>query len=299
MQLAHVAAFINNLDGSMIGPGLGGWQGSPTIIADQPAMAGDVLVKLNGRAKLIRTGAAPAFGVVIEEMNPGSPIRPAPNNAWHHVAVWAEDLLRTVDLLEKRGYKRDVVGCRDGGLDTFAYMTGASLPRVEVLDGRFRQSTPDLYAGDAGEQPRTELHGWLLPKNIAAVVNDDREFAELKTCWKEAFSADWSADRNDALKVQAAGKVRDLRLRTVRAAGSPFVTIILPDAGSRDLIAPVGEGGWHHVTFASRNLAFDVAALQRVGFKKEFEEYHDDGAPCSFVMMRAEEGTRVVLHQSE
>ncbi len=139
MDLNHVAVFIDNIDESTLAPALGGW-GAPAItIANQPVTVSGRPGEHSGRTRRIRTASKAFFGVSIEDVAPGAPIQPVPGRAWHHIAVWCQDVPATVERLEQEGYRKDVVGRGPAGeLETFAYMVSDQGPRIEVADAAMK-----------------------------------------------------------------------------------------------------------------------------------------------------------------
>jgi catechol 2,3-dioxygenase-like lactoylglutathione lyase family enzyme len=296
MELYHVAVFVDDLEKSALAPALGGWVGSLQQIAGQPAAAGGRPVEITGRTRRVRTAGNPDFSISIEDMVPGAPIRPAPGNAWHHVALWCDDIAATVQALEDQGYERDVVGRGPNGeLTTFAYMISARGPRLELSDAAMQTRVLAYFAQDnAGDASEDTLVTPSSPYELATVVESAEDLEALRLCWTRALGAEWSKVTDSAVTVLTTDGERALRMRTVRSAGNPYVTIIAPDPASRALLAPVGAGGWHHVGFRSNDLPRDVASLKRLGFTMEFCDRGEDG-PLSFAMMAAPEGTRIKL----
>jgi catechol 2,3-dioxygenase-like lactoylglutathione lyase family enzyme len=300
MELNHVAVFVDSLEDTSLPAALGGW-GAPAItITDQPVTVGGKPGGHSGRTRRVRTAVEPPFGVSIEDVAPDAPIQPEPGNAWHHIAVWCDDVRGSVAALEANGYRRDVVG-RDanGELATFAYMVSDMGPRVEVSDAAMRAGMLAYHArtvaAEGIEVAPSDLSAPLAPVEVAVVVDGPEELERLRACWRNAFDADWGEVRDSVVKVTAAGASRELRLRSVSTRALPCVTILASAQDSRALLAPLDGDGWHHVTFRSADLAQDVAAFRRAGFGLEFCDPSDDGSPRSFAMLVAPEGTRVKL----
>jgi catechol 2,3-dioxygenase-like lactoylglutathione lyase family enzyme len=300
MDLNHVAVFVDNLERSALAPALGGWGAPIVTIAGQPVTVEGRPGEHSGRTRRIRTASSPPFGVSVEDVAPGAPIQPVPGNAWHHIAVWCEDVAGTVALLEQQGYRKDVVGRGpDGELATFAYMVSDRGPRVELADAAMKARMLEYTArasADAGDGAAAgELSAPLAPCEVAVVVETADDLERLKQGWETAFGADWGEITDESVSVQTAQGESELRTRRVSTTGLPRVTIAVPDPASRALLTPVDPNGWHHVGFASADVTRDAAWLEQCGFTMEFRERLDGGRPPAFVMMRAPEGTRVKL----
>jgi catechol 2,3-dioxygenase-like lactoylglutathione lyase family enzyme len=299
MDLNHVAVFVDSLEDTMLAEALGGWGAPAVTISDQPVMVAGMPSVHSGRTRRIRTASEPPFGVSIEDVVPDAPIQPEPNNAWHHIAVWCDDVRGTVAALEANGYRKEVVG-RDanGEIATFTYMVSEAGPRLEVSDAVMRARMGDYHSSTAAagiEARAGDLSAPLAPVEVAVVVDSIEDLQRLQRCWQNAFAADWGEICDSTATITAANAPSELRLRKVSTRALPCVTIVVPEEDARALLAPESGSGWHHVTFRSRDLAHDVAALQRAGFALEFCDRSDDGGPRSFAMLAAPEGTRVQL----
>ena len=301
MELNHVAVFVDNLEKATLGPALGGWAGEAISISAQPVIVNGRPAEHSGRTRRIRT-ANPAFGVSVEDVAPGAPIQPIPGHAWHHVAVWCDDILASVHALEESGYTRDIVGRGPNGkLATFAYMISDSGPRLELADAairsRFLQHAAEQQerADAAGQSRCAVLSAPLLPDHVTAVVETMDDLEALTACWRQAFKAEWEEVVEEAITVITVQGARELRTCRIRTLGYPYLAILVPSVESRALLAPVGGHGWHHVGFRTGNLALDVALLEASGFRREFFHQGRNGQIGSFAMMVAPEGTRIRL----
>jgi hypothetical protein len=300
MDLNHVAVFVDDIEASTLVPALGGWGAPVVTISAQPVTVNGRPGEHSGRTRRVRTASSPPFGVSIEDVAPDAPIQPVPGNAWHHIAVWCEDVAGTVELLEQQGYRKDVVGRGpDGELATFAYMISDHGPRVEVADAAMKARMLEYAArasAEAGDSTDAgNLSAPLAPREVAVVVETVEDLERLRLGWMKAFGAGWGAVTDTSVPVRTPDGMGELRHRSVSTLGMPHVTIIVPDRASRALLAPVDTNGWHHVGFASADLGRDVAWLERCGLAMEFCDQDDEGRPGSFAMMRAPEGTRIKL----
>ena len=190
----------------------------------------------------------------------------------------------------------------DGKLATFAYMVSDHGPRVEVADAAMKARMLDYFASTAaevGDRPvEGGLSGPLTPREVAVVVENVDTLEGLKLTWGRAFGADWGEMVDQTVAVRTDEGLRDLRTCSVSTRGTPCVTIMVPDSGSRELLAPVDTDGWHHVGFTSRDLAGDIAWLERSGFAVTFSNQIDERSAATFAVMGAPGGTLVKLTQS-
>lgn len=300
MDLNHVAVFVDSLDKTTLAAALGGWGGPVVTITDQPVTVDGRPGGHSGRTRRVRTASEPPFGVSIEDVTPDAPIQPEPGNAWHHVAIWCDDVRATVEALEANGYRKDVVGRDpDGQLATFAYMVADSGPRVEVADAAMRERMHAYHARTAADKgievASSGLSAPLTPIEVAVVVSSVADLERLRSCWQAAFGADWGKVIESTTQVDANGETRALRVRSVSTRTLPCVTILAPLGDSRALLAPVAGDGWHHVAFRSGNLDQDMTALRQKGFVLEFCDHVGDKGQHCFAMLVAPEGTRVKL----
>jgi hypothetical protein len=222
-----------------------------------------------------------------------------PGNAWHHVAVWCNDVAGTVRALEQQAYNAEVVGRGPNGeIATFAYVSSGRGPRLELTDATIRRRQLAQFASEAQQAEHTS-HGHhrapFLPYEVVTVVENTGELERLKVCWQQVLGAAWGEVTQSTVTVLADGVERNLQMRSVETTGTAHITIIAPAPDSQPLLAPVGNGGWHHVGFRSDDLARDVASLEHSGFKTEFCDCGEGGHPLSFAIMVAPEGTRIKL----
>ena len=300
MDLNHVAVFVDNIEESALALALGGWGAPAVTITNQPVTVNGRPGEHSGRTRRIRTASKPPFGVSIEDVAPGAPIQPVPGYAWHHIAVWCQDVPATVELLEQEGYRKDVVGRGPAGeLVTFAYMVSNQGPRIEVADAAMKARMLEYAArtsATAGDQSaQVGLSAPLAPCEVAVVVDTSGDLERLKLAWQRAFGADWTEITDTNIAVRTPDGMRELRTHSVSTKGVPCVTILLPDPDSRSLLPRVDTNGWHHVSFASADVARDAAWLERCGFTMEFCDGNAGKDPASFAMMRAPEGMRIKL----
>lgn len=294
MEVDHVAVFVDDLEDTSLAAALGGWAGPMRSIDGQPAISADGLGKIFGRTRRLRTTADAALSVWVEDATPDTPIRPVPGNAWHHIAVWCDDLGDTVAALEQGGYSVELRGIGpQGELAIFAYMTAPRGPRIELSEARRRDQMRAHIRSEVGEA--TGDRPPLLPREVATVVEDAAALETLRTCWQKAFGTQWRDPVDTRVAVATPAGERELAMRVVKSFGDPCVAIIAPDAASRSLLTPVASPGWHHVGLASTDLAGDVEAFQALGYELEFADASDDGRPRSFAMLAAPEGTRIKL----
>ena len=135
----------------------------------------------------------------------------------------------------------------------------------------------------------------LAPCEVAVVVDTSCDLERLKLAWQRAFGADWTEITDTSVAVRTPDGIGDLRTLSVSTKGVPCVTIIVPDLASRTLLQRVDTNGWHHVSFASADLARDAAWLEQCGFAMEFCDGDAGEDMASFAMLRAPEGTRIKL----
>src|SRR4030088_2331477 len=140
MQLNHVAVFLDDLDRSTLALALGGWTAPARRISNQPAMVDGHPAQIAGRTRRIRTARDATLSVWVEDFEPGAPMGTIPGNAWHHVAVWCNDVAGTVRALEQQGYNAEVVGRGPNGeIATFAYVSSGRGPRIDFIYGMLRR----------------------------------------------------------------------------------------------------------------------------------------------------------------
>jgi hypothetical protein len=249
----------------------------------------------------VRTAGEHLFGVSIEDVAPGAPIQPLPGKAWHHVAVWCDDLATAAAKLEQNGYRKEVVGRGPNGeLTIFAYMVSDRGPRLELADVAIKPEATARFAANLaaeGDKPAGELFAPLSPCEIAVVVGSARRLDALRACWREALAAQWGEVTDKAITVKTPDGDCELRTLSVSTSTDPCVTIIAPQSGAMSLLQPAGGGGWHHLTFKSGDLANDAAWLERWGFVMEFWGNGEKDHPQDFAMLASPEGTRVKLVQ--
>lgn len=301
MQFNHVAVFVDNLEQTALAPALGGWDGPITIIGGQPCLTAGQPATISARTRPLRI-ADPTFGIAVEDAVPGGPICAVPGNAWHHIAIWSDDLPGTVAALEQQGYSRDVVG-RDlnGELATFAYMACAHGPRIEINDGamRARIIEHNINAAAAAAAPCQSTE--CAPSapfaliEAATVVATGAELEGLQRIWERALGVHWGETKVSAERIWTRAGMRDLQIRAVSSLGEPRLTILAPDRASQDILAPVAPGGWHHVGLRSRDLVGDIAWFQKCDMEVEYYDLNASGGAHSQALMRTPDGTRVKL----
>lgn len=300
MQFNHVAVFVDNLEHSPLAPALGGWNGPITIISEQPCLAAGRPATISARTRPLRI-ADPAFGVAVEDAVPGGPILPVPGNAWHHIAIWSDDLPGTVAALEDQGYSRDVVGLGlNGELQTFAYMTSPHGPRIEIdnaaMRARIIEHNINTAADAAASHPTEGAPSAPFPLlEVATVVATIAELERLQLIWERALGVRWGETNDSTGRVWTKAGMRDLRMRRVSSLAEPRLTILAPDQASQEILAPVAPDGWHHVGLGSIDLAGDIAWFEKSGMELEFCDWSADGQALSLAMMRTPDGIRIKL----
>jgi hypothetical protein len=299
MQLNHVAVFLDDLDRSTLAPALGGWAAPARRISNQPAMVGGHPAQIAGRTRRIRTAQDAALSVWVEDFERGAPMGTIAGNAWHHVAVWCNDVAGTVRALEQQAYNAEVVGRGPNGeIATFAYISSGRGPRLELTDATIRPRQLAQFASEAQQTDNTSHahhRAPFFPYEVVTVVENAGELERLKVCWQGVLGAAWGEVSENTVTVLADGVERKLQTRSVKTTGTSHITIIAPAPDSLPLLAPVGNGGWHHVGVRSDDLARDVESLEHTGFKTELCDCGEEGHPLSFAIMVAPEGTRIKL----